>query len=101
MESCQKNGRRGDVGTVPGIVQAGDGGAEVKNLIEIASKGRELVVLRILLSHNCKIGTVTSTKAPAPVIYVFRSRLRCCARARRSNSRLISEIFSSCSFNLW
>jgi hypothetical protein len=50
---------------------------------------------RILLSHNCKMRPATSASIAAPVIYVFRSRLRCRARSRRSNSRLMSEIFSS------
>jgi hypothetical protein len=39
MKRCQENGDRGDRGIAPGIGQAGNGGAEVKNLIEVAAKG--------------------------------------------------------------
>src|SRR5579863_9372837 len=100
MEGCQKDGGGGDFGIVPGIGQAG-GGAETEYLIEIASKRREFMRPRILLSHNCKIGGTSFASISAPLIYPFRLRLRCCARSRRSNSRLMSEIFSSRSFSLW
>src|SRR5882724_1875170 len=98
MEGCQKNGGWWNLGVATGIGQAGGGGAEVKNLVEVAAKGGKLVGQWFLLSHNCKIASEQLAILLAPVIYGFRSRLRWCMRCRRSNSRLMSEIFSNCSF---
>ena len=77
-----------------GIGEAARGSAEIENLVEIAGEGGEFVNRSILPSHKCKIGAVYFRTAPPPFIYPFRPRLRSCARSRRSNSRLISEIFS-------
>jgi len=55
MKGCQKDGGRGDFGIAAGIGQAGHGGAEVENFIEIAAKRRNFVDGSILPFHNCKI----------------------------------------------
>jgi hypothetical protein len=48
-----------------------------------------------LLCHKCKISWNAPLFAVGRHCWVFLARLRlCCSRLRRSNSRLISEIFS-------
>ena len=65
-------------------------------------KHRTEVRGRILLFHNCKIPPTPLTGVFDPVTdQIFRSRLRWRSRSRRSNSRLMSEIFSRRSFSLW
>lgn len=101
MKSGEEDGGGRDVGVVPRIGQAGGGGPEIENLIEVAGEGREFVGGPFLRSYKCKLGRTPAGLAAASVIYFFRPRLRSRSRSRRNNSRLISEIFSMWSFNFW
>lgn len=54
MKGSQEHGRGRNLGSPPGILETGHGGAEVKDLIEIAGEGREFVNRPFLPSHEGK-----------------------------------------------
>src|SRR5437879_2367263 len=102
VKGSQEDCGRQDIRLVPGIGQRRGSGSEVEYFVEIAGQGGQFVHRPILLSHKCKKESMRCDAAPTPGIrYPFRLRLRSWARSRRSNSRLISEIFSMWSFSLW
>ena len=95
VKDREEDGRRRDLRRDPGIGQVRGGGAEIENLVQITGQGGEFVNRPVLPSHKCKTQPAARSLVPAPCIrYPFRLCLRCLARARRSSSRLISEIFS-------
>ncbi len=55
MKGRQENGSWRDLGGDAGIGESRGGGTEIKNLVEIAVEGSDLVVQVILPSHKCKI----------------------------------------------
>jgi len=96
VKDREENRRGGDLGVVPGIGESGGSSAESEYLVQISGKGGEFVCRPVLPFHKCKTAGLPELPLPSTAIaYSFALRLRCRTRWRRSNSRLISEIFSS------
>jgi hypothetical protein len=77
MKGCEEDGRRMDLRLAAGVSQRGGSGAEVKNLVQIAGEGGQIVSRSIFLSHKCKMGRHVEMPFPRQAFaYLFRLRLR-------------------------